>query len=493
MSVPSQNRIIRSIPGCLIHTDIETMSSLRAQASSTAPLPALLISCTLRISFDPARGLALFRLAATVGTSPQPFYLDIMPHQIRRLTLYCDGGHPTHLRFDATTINFIAPKRLLVPPDNNADLVTIKTLRSLALQPALHAVLPADLDGETLGVLLPQLRTVCDAVNQGRLSPDPHQMDLKTLYQGQGGRIIQAHQGLWGPLAEPVPAMPAMLPPKAKMNDANSDENYDDDDEDGDDHHNDNGCPFPPQREAPPPQLFANWGALDNNNADDNDNDADGDSYIKQPPPAYADDARVPGRSTSPPRTIWNKNKRRRSTSSSDSPDSSGTLRYRTYRHLDLAVGEREKMMAELLRRVRISQQDLDAKCARADELAARLTDLISRAEQQKEDTTRGQARSISATPVAAAPSPGSLSTASAASSAISDRIQAYVERKLQDLRTELATEYATPGDVNQRVAEELDAVLCQYVEEHQMFDAIQEAVDEAVNEVRGRVLQAWG
>ncbi|KAI7783460.1 hypothetical protein LA080_011807 [Diaporthe eres] len=287
--------------------------------------------------------------------------------------------------------------------------------------------------------------------------------------------------------------MPAMLPPKAKMNDANSDENYDDDDEDGDDHHNDNGCPFPPQREAPPPQLFANWGALDNNNADDNDNDADGDSYIKQPPPAYADDARVPGRSTSPPRTIWNKNKRRRSTSSSDSPDSSGTLRYRTYRHLDLAVGEREKMMAELLRRVRISQQDLDAKCARADELAARLTDLISRAEQQKEDTTRGQARSISATPVAAAPSPGSLSTASAASSAISDRIQAYVERKLQDLRTELATEYATPGDVNQRVAEELDAVLCQYVEEHQMFDAIQEAVDEAVNEVRGRVLQAWG
>ncbi|KAK7708359.1 hypothetical protein SLS63_013496 [Diaporthe eres] len=267
------------------------------------------------------------------------------------------------------------------------------------------------------------------------------------------------------------------------------DENYDDDDDDdGDDHHNDKKCPFPPQREAPPPQLFANWGALDNNNADDNNNDADGDSHIKQPPPAYADDARVPGRLKSPPRTIANKNKRRRSTSSSDSPDSSGTLRYRTYRHLDLAVGEREKMMAELLRRVRISQQDLDAKCARADELAARLTDLISRAEQQKEDTTRGQARPISATPVAAAPSP-----ASAASSAISDRIQAYVERKLQDLRTELATEYATPDDVHQRVVDELDAVLCQYVEEHQMFDAIHEAVDEAVNEVRARVLQAWG
>ncbi|KAL2274249.1 hypothetical protein FJTKL_03551 [Diaporthe vaccinii] len=146
-------------------------------------------------------------------------------------------------------------------------------------------------------------------------------------------------------------------------------------------------------------------------------------------------------------------------------------------------------MMVELLRRVRISQQDLDAKCARADELAARLTDLISRAEQQKELTTRGQSQPTSATPVAAASSPGSSSTASAASSAISDRIQAYVERKLEDLRKELVNEYATPDDVHQRVAEELDAVLCQYVEEHQMFDAIHEAVDEAVNEVRARVL----
>ncbi|KAI3390294.1 hypothetical protein diail_10436, partial [Diaporthe ilicicola] len=483
MSAPSQNRIIRSIPGCLVRTDIETMSSPRAQASSTSPLPALPISGTLRISFDPARGLASFRLAVTVGTSPQPFYLDIMPHQIRRLTLHCDGGHPTHLRFHDTTINFLVPNRRLVPPDNDADLATIKTLRSLALQPTLQAVLPADLDDETLAVLLPQLRTVCDAVNQGGLSPDPHQSDLKTLYQGQGGRIIEAHQGLWGPLAEPVPAMPAMLPPKAKMNNANSGESDDDDDDDDDDHHNHNRCLFPPQREAPPPQLFVHWGAHDDNNADDNDNDADGGSHTELPPPAYADDARVPGRLTSPPRTIANKNKRRRSTSSTNWSDSSGALRYRTYRHLDLAVGEREKMMAELLRRVRISQNDLEAKCARADELAARLTDLISRAEQQKEDTTRGQARPTSATPVAAAPSPGSSSTASAASSAMSDRIQAYVERKLQDLRTELADKYATPDDVHQQVTEELDVVLCQYVEEHQMFDAIHEAIDEAVNE----------
>lgn len=133
MSVPSQNRIIWSIPGCLVHTDIETMSSPKAQASSTAPLPALRISGTLRISFNPARGLASFRLAATVGILPQPFYLDIMPHQIYRLTLYCDGGHPIHLRFDATTINFIVSNRLLVPPDNDADLATIKTLCSLAL------------------------------------------------------------------------------------------------------------------------------------------------------------------------------------------------------------------------------------------------------------------------------------------------------------------------------------------------------------------------
>lgn len=341
-------------------------------------------------------------------------------------------------------------------------------------------------------VLLLQLRIVYDAVNQGGLSPDPHQRDLKTLYQGQGGQIIQAYQGLWGPLAEPVPAMPAILPPKAKINNANSDKSYNDNNDDNSDHHNDNRCIFPPQREAPPPQLFANWGAHDDNNADDNDNNADSDSHIKLPPPAYADDAQVPVRLTSPPRTIANKNKRRRSTSSTDWSDSSGALRYHTYRHLDLAVSEREKIMAELLRRVHISQHDLDAKYAHADELAAQLTDLISQAEQQKEDTTRGQAQPISATPVAAAPSPGSLSTASAASSAISDRIQAYIERKLQDLRAELANEYATPDYVHQRVAEELDAVLCQYVEEHQMFDASHKAVDEAVNEVRARVLQAW-
>lgn len=84
---------------------------------------------------------------------------------MRNLTLHGQGGPWTHLTFRVTTVNLVVPNRLLTPPDHEPDCVKAETLRSLALEPALRVVLPANLDNKTSAELTTKLQTLCDVVN----------------------------------------------------------------------------------------------------------------------------------------------------------------------------------------------------------------------------------------------------------------------------------------------------------------------------------------
>lgn len=82
--------------------------------------------------------------------------------------------------------------------------------------------------------------------------------------------------------------------------------------------------------------------------------------------------------------------------------------------------------------------------------------------------------------------SPGSTESIS------SNRVQASIATQFDRLRDKIACEYATSESAEQLVSDELDRMLNRHVEEHLMLDAIREVIDEAMTEVRARVLAAW-
>lgn len=435
-SIP-RGRIGQDIHACFVDTN--------PPFSSALPI-------ILRFFYNPARKAALFRLRATVGALA--YFLEISPDKIQSLSLH--PGPPAYLDFRVAAINFIAPRGPLLRPTVDTDRSTLEALRLLAQQSTLRVSLPDVMDNMT------QLATLCEAVARGGLCPDLEQSELKMLYGGRGGRVVPAEE-VW---------TPASFSSTEEAPDNNL---------------------------LPPPNLFST---------------VPGESPLL---PAYTDLASPPPPPPLSPRPPTRKKRRRTRTpsfSSSSSPD------YRTWKHLDLAIGDREKIMSELLRRAEHKEKtfkkvmgDLDAKCARAEEAIARLTALIPPAQERgpspalceaggplhmqllqerqvpaaEEDPRASQISTASASPTSAA------STAAASvSSNISDRVQAYITAQLDQLRDELASDYATHESVEQRVSDEVDRTLHRYVEEYQMFDAIREAIDKAMEEVRARMLEAW-
>ncbi|KAG8168784.1 hypothetical protein KVR01_001533 [Diaporthe batatas] len=201
---------------------------------------------------------------------------------------------------------------------------------------------------------------------------------------------------------------------------------------------------------------------------------------------------------TSPPpppphvtRPTRGKNKRVRSQSSSQSrsrsstspgPGSgSSTPKYRTWAHFNLAVGEREKIMAELLRRADNKERALDQLIRRGGGRS------ITPAGPSRNGGSTPAAGSATATTPPPPPSAhGSSSTASVASN-ISDRVQTYVSARLRQLRRQVLDQgYVT--------ADQVDDILDEgaYVREEAMMEAIEEAVDRTVDEFRDRILGAF-
>lgn len=62
--------------------------------------------------------------------------------------------------------------------------------------------------------------------------------------------------------------------------------------------------------------------------------------------------------------------------------------------------------------------------------------------------------------------------------------MQTYVDNSLSD--------YATVEAMESHVSDELDGAMSNHVEEFQMYEAITEAVDEAFEGMRQRMLATW-
>lgn len=393
----------------------------------------------------------------------EPLFLDVSPDHIESFVL--QPGPPICLHFRVVDITIIAPQI-------SSDLITTahravsETLQCFAQQRTLRLQLP---DEDRDHKLLAPVISFFEAVHCGVVQPDPRQKDLKSLYRGKGGRIVKIGEELW-------PRLSASLPSTE-----------------------------PPLNESlqPPPDLHA--AALSDNEP--------------SPPRYQALTSPLPPPPLSP-RFASSSKKRLRPTTPSLPSSSSSSPDYRTWKHIDLVCGEREKMMCELLRRAAKQEKTLqvlldkmETKDARADDKIARLEALIDKAEGEEAalsdavsmrqaqaglvqepvttpvPTTAAAATSSSSDSVTESASPVSPGSVSAD---IPDRLQAYVAAQIDRLRGELACEYAATNYVEQCVTDEVDRVLDRYVEEHQMYEAIREAIDEALEEVRSRVLDAW-
>ncbi|KAG6362279.1 hypothetical protein INS49_010509 [Diaporthe citri] len=486
----------RNINGCSINIDHLDSHHCNHQENSNDALP---LPATLSIFFNPDRNLAFFRLRAQISlevgaeTRTVPFFLHIPPDKIDNLSLHqhartadttgttgCPNTiHPsmkTCLRFRLATtgsISIVAPQSLPagnLRAANPAACNTLDALRLLAQQAAICISLPpaaATVSDPT------QLTALCEAVStSGRLHPDPVQANLRSLYRGEGGRVVEV----------------------------------------------DELVPFS-NNDRPPLSLFAGL------------------------PPAYPDVAAdapphpSPGsgpkrrqhkrpRTRSPSPTVSSRSEARsrsRSRSRSGSRSSSSSPRYNKWQHLNLAVGEREKIMAELLRRTEKKEKaieellrradkkeerlgamlcDIDEKRMRVTDETRKLTALIASSEdcrrhqQQEQQLEKADSAERAASQVStASPAPpgppaseGHDSTASV-STDVSDRVQAYIATQLDGLRDEMRTlQQSTANDMD----ELMDRRLEDYVEEEDMFDAIRGAVDEAVAGIRDRILDAW-
>lgn len=186
------------------------------------------------------------------------------------------------------------------------------------------------------------------------------------------------------------------------------------------------------------------------------------------------------------------------------------------------------QVLAELMRQldnkekgIRTLMEELDTKRARAaeqmrqmDEHARRLSELTAAA------AAAPSTSSNAGHPTQAPRSSPAPSATSSIASQISTRIQAYIESKLQTLREEMRahneeyvdnttadhattedmqtyvdnslSDYATVEAMEAHVSDELDGALSDHVEEFQMYEAIAEAVDAAVEGLRDRVRAAW-
>lgn len=168
-------RFMRHNPGCSIDTD--------PPLSTKLPI-------TLRISFNPTNKTAIVHLRIEASTSPDPFWLDIAPENIQRLSLYLES--PSCLYFRVTSVSLIMPEDLVPQSLDNADRMTLESLCVFVQRTSVRVLLAEEKD-------LSQLAAFCEAVDRGGLHSDPGQIQLKTLYRGRGGRVVPAGEEVWPP------------------------------------------------------------------------------------------------------------------------------------------------------------------------------------------------------------------------------------------------------------------------------------------------------
>lgn len=170
-----RGRILRDIHGCSLETD---------------PTVSTKLLVTLRISYDPNENTAIIRLRMNVSSSSNPLWIDVAPENLHRLSL--QRGSPTCLHLDVACTSLIVPRDILFQTFTVDDRIMFDSLRLVARRSVLQILLP---DGEDFS----QLTALCEAVRRGGLHSDPGQVDLKTLYRGNGGRVVQVNEEFWPP------------------------------------------------------------------------------------------------------------------------------------------------------------------------------------------------------------------------------------------------------------------------------------------------------
>lgn len=144
----------------------------------------LRVPISLRVFFSPNPRQALVRLRAQLDTFSDPFFLDISPCDITCVS-FTPGTLMTML-LHVDKIDLIAPadQRIFVGDP------LLKDLRAIARRHLVRICVPSR-DG------LPNLEGFCGELEAGELQKSAGAGDLKTMYAGRGGQVInQCDHGL---------------------------------------------------------------------------------------------------------------------------------------------------------------------------------------------------------------------------------------------------------------------------------------------------------
>lgn len=429
---------------------------------------------SMRIYFDPTLRLALIRLRATIDieingeTQSTLFYLDIHPPLVESLRHDLDATNSC-LDFQLSppdAVHLIAPQSIPINGIYSRTPERLEALRFVTQQSAIRVILPVHAVDRRL---LDHFCSEISVQGSGSIRSHPASSNLHALYMGKGGRIVHADECLHSPAVLSSPSRP---PPEYTLTEDN----------------------VRIDARLPPSSLFAR-----------------------------------PSSSRKRPRV--------------SSPSSSASVSD-IYRNTVLGSGcvEKEKhvAVAEFLRRFEETRNggleeimgEIEKRNREALEnsrkLAALIEDAIVQQAALKELVDSAQKASVAqpspevvgdkaatATEVhsasrasqvntafpsspASAGSPDKASTTSTTSitSAVPDTIQTYISEQMEQLREDMRRQYVTQEDMEnsmyQAVENQVERTLCFYVEECEMQEAIKDAIDIAMAEIREKVLKVW-
>lgn len=438
------------LPGTRFECSVEFLHDGQITTTPAEDDPALPDPMTLRIFFSPDREFALFRLQAMIPLQPESgvegvtslqFHLQFRPERMHSLRLDDSSLHFQFTGPDA--ISLIGPASIPV----GGLRPTTSALRAMALL-SRQLGLVIHLSPARALQYAQSLTALCKAISTAdtHLRADPMQAGTEKLYRGTGGRFVA------------------------------------------------------------PAEIL-------------------GDS-VGDVPPLYNDVALSapisPGPST-------RKTKRLRTASPSQSESDTPALKQLTGPHRAQVLAELLCQLDDREKSIRVLIEELDTRSARAanqmqqmDEQAQRLTELTAAATTAAVSSVGKISAKTSSNPCPtqvprSSPSP---SAASSTASKISTRIQAYIEAQLDMVREEMRahneeyvdntvadhatteemqtyvenslSDYATVEAMESLVNDELDGALSNHVEDFQMYEAITEAVDTAIEGIRDRVMAAW-
>lgn len=374
------------------------------------------------------------------STSKAPASHDVSDKSLR-IVLAASGGV------------IIAPLALqTLHPTTLHDAQVLETLRRLSQSRAIVVhPLPPTTDHADSRI---QLLALCDAIasiedrlvySNGAGAPPGHlQVDLNTLYHGKGGRIVASDEAFGNPVT------------------------IDD---------NDNGATT-----SPAPVV------------------------MEECPPLYTEvvDAK-PSR------------KRPRRTSSSDEDSQRGGATMLDHNAEKGKMIMRDAATFEVGSQVAEMIKTLNASIAAAAAMDAQLrTTMLEAAEaqQQRALTNTNPTHQVRATSEATTTASSAATTnhetrsqASSVPECISDRLRTYLDHRLEQVQDDMRgyynarleqrleeslADYSSIEHTEQHVREEVELLTAECIDEGQMWDAIQEAVERVEQDIRTRILDAW-